>query len=109
MESVNVNFYQKLFKAMEVDHPKGEKPLLSKLRSHFAIPKKKNLILTFSQRVPPEEVMVWLLSETAPFVSMLNQIYNFLADCRATNLGNADQFSFRFDELNERIPFPLDS
>jgi len=109
MESVNVTFYQKLFRAMEVDHPKGEKSLLDKLKSHFSIQKKKNIILAFSEQVPPEEAMVWLLSETAPFVSMLNEIYTFLADSKATILGNADQFSFCFDELNERIVFPLDS
>lgn len=105
MESVNITFYQKLFRAMEVDHPKGEKSLLDKLKSHFSIPEKKNIILAFSERVPPGEAMVWLLSETAPFVSMLNEIYTFLADSKATVIGNADQFSFRFDELNERIPF----
>lgn len=94
---------------MEVEHRKGEKSLLAKLQAQFSIPKTKNLILTLSERVPPEEVMGWLLSETAPFVSMLNEIYTFLADSEATILGNADQFGFRFDDLNERVTFPLDS
>lgn len=94
---------------MEVDHAKGEKSLLQKMKSHFSIRNHKDIAVTFAQRVPPEEAMSWILSETAPFVSMLNEIYSFLVDSKATILGNADQFSFRFDELNERITFPLDS
>ena len=94
---------------MEEGNRKGERTLLEKLTEHFALQAAPDARSALAKSVPPEDAMVWLLSEAQPFVKMLDEIYHFLADGKATILGNADQFSFRFDEFNERVSFPLDS
>jgi hypothetical protein len=102
-------FYTKLFSAMEAGHRKGERTLLEKLTERFDLQSEPDVRSALARSIPPEDVMVWLLSEAQPFVKMLEEIYHFLADGKATILGNADQFSFRFDKFNERVSFPLDS
>jgi hypothetical protein len=102
-------FYTKLFSAIEAGHRKGELTLLEKMTEHFGLQVEPDTRSALARSVPPEDAMVWLLSEAQPFVRMLEEIYHFLADGKATILGNADQFSFRFDEFNERVSFPLDS
>jgi hypothetical protein len=109
IETTPEAFYTKLFSAMEAGHRKGERTLLQKLMEHFGLQSELDIRLALARGVPPEDAMVWLLSEAQPFVSMLEEIYCFLADGKATILGNADQFSFRFDEFNQRVAFPLDS
>jgi hypothetical protein len=102
-------FYEKLFSAMEAEHPKGERTLLGKMSDHFGLGSEKDVRSALVRSVQPEKVMVWLLAEAAPFVKMLDEIYHLLADVKATIFGRADQFSFLFEKINKRVSFPLDS
>lgn len=102
-------FYEKLFTALEAGKRKGEHTLLEKMSEHFQLSGEKDFLSAMVRSVAPEEAMVWLLAEAAPFVRMLEEIYRLLADVKATVYGRADQFSFLFEEVNERVSFPLDS
>ncbi len=102
-------FYEKLFTALEAGKRKGEHTLLEKMSEHFGLGGAEDTRAALARSVAPEEAMVWLLAEAAPFVQMLEEIYHFLADVKATVYGRADQFGFNFEGVNERVSFPLDS
>jgi hypothetical protein len=102
-------FYEKLFSAMEVGHRKGESTLMEKMSKHFDLEGAADVLSELVRRVSPEDAMVWLLAEAAPFVQMLGEIYNSLSEEKATILGNADQLSLLFEGLDDRVSFPLDS
>ncbi len=102
-------FYEKLFSPMEAGHRKGERTLLEKLSDYFQLGGESDVRAALVKRVAPEQVMIWLLDEAGPFVGMLKEIYHFLADVKATIFGRADQLSFVFKNIDQRVSFPLDS
>ena len=102
-------FYDKLFSALEAGKEKGEKTLLAQMAEDLELSNEPDLRAALIATVPPERAIVWLLSTATPFVTMLQDIYICLADLRATVLGGANQLGFVFDDLNTRVPFPLDA
>lgn len=105
-------FYQRLFQAIEFGHAKAEDTLISNLLQHFGCPDTEDdPVQWFAARCEhsPEDVIVWLLNEAEPFCRMLEEIYSWLSDARATASGNIEEVAFDFGRLNERIPFSLES
>ncbi len=102
-------FYQQLFRAMGIGTEKVERELDESLRRSYPVPADAELISWFVATYRPEDVMAWLLSETAPFAQMLVDIYEQLEHFRATFAGNIREVSFDFKRLSEQVDLSLES
>ncbi len=105
----NLEFYSKLFQALELGEKKAESIIIDELFETFEFPGRGNAVKWFARHHPPETIMGWLMHEVEPFARMLEQIYSWLSRIRATAGGNVDQITFNFAALNEQVPFSLES
>jgi hypothetical protein len=101
--------FAKIISSMEEGKKKGEVTLAAHLRQKYNAPRSGSLARFLARSVKPEDVFVEIVNFAAPFAATLRDIYAFLDRHRSTVIGKADQFSFRFEDINDRVPFDLDS
>ena len=103
-------FFTKLLRALEFGKRKAENELVDALFDRFGRPPDDEDPATWlTEHASPEDVMGWLMREIQPFAAMLGELYEWLADVRATVGGNVDEVRFDFAALDEQVSFPLDS
>ena len=104
---------QKLLRALELGTKKAEPDIDSLLRDSFSIPKNANIVSQLKKE-PLEKVFVVVFTAMAPFSCMLQEIYEFLAEQRATmgapaGRRGAEEIALNFADINEYLNFPLDN
>ena len=109
MNNKSEGIYNKLFQALEEGKKKEETSIVEHIRKKYRIPKHAKASRFLADHVPEAEVFAEVVNYLAPFAQILREIYLFLDRHRSTILGKADQFAFHFEELENRVPFGLDS
>src|SRR4051812_23945140 len=98
-------FFEQLFRALELGRTKVERlsglelgkskaegAVLEKLFKQFQFPEGADDPADwFAANCAPEEVMGWLMAEVEPFAAMLRELYEWLAEIRATVGGNVNE------------------
>jgi hypothetical protein len=103
-------FFEQLFRALELGKKKAEGKVLENLFERFHFPEGAgDPVAWFAANRAPEDIMGWLMAEVAPFAAMLRELYEWLAEIRATVGGNVREVTFDFATLGEQVPFSLDS